>query len=391
MEKLSVEELVKLIQSVFPRQRGDRRLGILIDIPQNSRKDHPEWQLRRAMAYEWYKILKNKTAALGLEKIALIAYPDVESNNADLPREAFFLEGSPPAIAHQLEDEDIDGPIPFSYVFREFQLFLAPTEYSTTAPLKNAAKQHGFRAATMPGFSPQMIPALRVDYNEVSRRVSIIKEKVDAAEGAEVTFLVDNDKEYEMFFDLRYRTGHLSSGRFPEKGTAGNLPSGETYIVPYEGEKGDKTKTRGILPVQLGNDLVLFTVEENRAVSVEGEGDAAETERNHLQREPAYGNMAELGFGVLADFGLAPINQVLLDEKLGFHIAFGRSDHFGGAVGPNDFSSPKEVIHLDRIYIHAAQPRISVKSVVLDYPDNQKEKILENDIYLVFQQPARST
>jgi hypothetical protein len=384
MEQLSVEELVKLIQAVFPLQRGDRKLGILIDIPQNSRKDHPDWQLRRTMAYEWYKALKIKTSALGLEKIALIAYPDVESNNADLPRDAYFIECSPPSIAHHLDDEDIDEPVLFSYIFREFQLFLAPTEYSTTAPLKNAAKLHGFRAATMPGFSPQMIPALRIDYNEVFRRVSIIKDKVDPAEGAEVIFKVDNDKEYEMFFDLRYRTGHLSSGRFPDKGTAGNLPSGETYIVPYEGEKGEKTKTRGILPVQLDNDVVLFTVEENRAVSVEGEGETVQAERDHLQREPAYGNMAELGFGVLADFGLTPINQVLLDEKLGFHIAFGRSDHFGGAVGPRDFSSPKQVIHLDRIYIPATQPRISVKSVVLGYPDNQKEKIIENDKYLVF-------
>jgi len=384
MEQLLVEELVKLIQAVFPTQRGDRKLGILIDIPQNSRKDHPDWQLRRTMAYEWYKALKLKTYALGLEKIALIAYPDVESNNADLPRDAYFIEGNPPSIAHQLDDEDIDEPVLFSYIFREFQLFLAPTEYSTTAPLKNAAKQYGFRAATMPGFSPQMIPALRIDYNEVFRRVSIIKEKVDDAEGAEVIFKVDNDKEYEMFFDLRHRKGHLSSGRFPDKGTAGNLPSGETYIVPYEGEKGEKTETRGILPTQLDNDVVLFTVEENRAISVEGEGDAVQAERDHLLREPAYGNMAELGFGVLADFGLTPIDQVLLDEKLGFHIAFGRSDHFGGAVGPKDFSSPKEVIHLDRIYIPATQPRISVKAVVLSYPGNQKEKIIENDKYLVF-------
>jgi hypothetical protein len=383
MEKLSIEELVNLIQSVFPRIRGDRKLGILIDIPQNSRKDNPDWKLRRTMAHEWYKELKYKVSALELEKIALIAYPDVESNNADLPQEAYLIEGIPPSIAHQLEDEDIDEPVMFSYIFREFQLFLAPTEYSTTAPLKNAAKQYGFRAATMPGFSPQMIPALRIDYNEVSRRVSVIKEKVDLAERAEVIFQLDNNKEYNMFFDLRHRKGHLSSGRFPDKGTAGNLPSGETYIVPYEGEN-EKSKTRGILPVQIGNDVVLFTIEENRAISVDGEGENVEIERDHLQREPAYGNMAELGFGVLADFGLTPINQVLLDEKLGFHIAFGRSDHFGGIIGPKDFSSPQEVIHLDRIYIPATQPRISVKSILFGYPDNQTEIIMENNKYLVF-------
>lgn len=387
MEKISVDELIRLIKSVFPKHSGDRKLGILVDIPQNSRKDNDGWKLRRDMAHEWYKVLKNKTAALGLEKVALIAYPDVSSNNADLPREAYYIFDYLPSAAFHLEEEDVGEEVLFTTVFKEFQLFLAPTEFSTTAPLKNAAKKYGFRAATMPGFSPEMIPALRIDYNEVSRRVSIIKNKLDPAQWAEVWFLVhygDTQNEYKMFFDLRSRTAHLSSGRFPEKGTAGNLPSGETYIVPYEGEKDEKTTTGGILPVQIGNDVVLFTVTGNRAISVEGEGEAVEMEREHLLHEPAYGNMAELGFGVLGDFGLEPINEILLDEKLGFHIAFGRSDHFGGAVGPKDFSSPQAVIHLDRIYIPACQPRITVKSIVLGFEDHQTEKIMENGKYLVF-------
>jgi hypothetical protein len=95
--------------------------------------------------------------------------------------------------------------------------------------------------------------------------------------------------------------------------------------------------------------------------------------------------MAELGFGVLGDFGLGPIGEILLDEKLGLHVAFGRSDHFGGRVGPSDFSSPAEVIHLDRIYIPAAQPRIGVLSVVLRYPDASREVLMENGKYKLFQ------
>jgi len=384
MEQLSGDELINLIQAVFPRRRGDRKLAILVDIPQNSRKDNPDWKLRRTLAYEWFKALKNKTAALELESVTLIAYPDVGSNIADLPKEAFLVSGGLPSLSYHLEEEYGSEAMLFKFVFQEFQIFLAPTEYSTTAPLKNAAKRYGFRAATMPGFSAKMIPALRIDYNEVFRRVAIIKEKVDVALWADVHFTDDNDNSYKMFFDLRFRKGHLSSGRFPDKGTAGNLPSGETYIVPYEGEKEEKSKTEGILPVQIGDDIVRFNIKENRAVSVDGEGEAVEIERDHLEREPAYGNMAELGFGVLADFGLEPIDQILLDEKLGFHIAFGRSDHFDGAVGPKDFSSPQEVIHLDRIYIPATQPRITVSSIVLGYENDQTEKIIENGNYLVF-------
>lgn len=383
-EQLSGTELTNLILSVFPKQPGDRKLAILVDIPRNSRKDNFEWKQRRDMAETWFKELKNKTTALGLQTVSLIAYEDVESNNADFPKLAYLIFNKLPSLSFYLEEEDIGEEFLFSQIFKDYQLFLAPTEFSPTAPLKNAAKKFNIRAATMPGFTPQMIPALRIDYNEVYRRVSIIKKKLDPAQWAKVLFTVDNNNEYQMFFDLRFRTAHLSSGRFPEKGTAGNLPSGETYIVPYEGEKEEKSKTEGILPIQIGNDLLYYTIKENKAISVNGEGELLAKEQARLSKEPAYGNMAELGFGVLADFGLSPINEVLLDEKLGFHIAFGRSDHFGGAIGPKDFSSPSEVTHLDHIYIPATQPRISVKKIILGFEKDKNEIIMEGGIYTLF-------
>ena len=190
--------------------------------------------------------------------------------------------------------------------------------------------------------------------------------------------------DYSVHFDLRQRTAHASSGRFPEAGTAGNLPSGEAYIVPYEGEAGEESRTAGTLPVEIDGEVVLFTIRANRAVAAEGDGPQAEAERAHLAAEPAYGNMAELGFGVLADFGLEPIGEILLDEKLGLHIAFGRSEHFGGAVGPKDFSSPAAVIHLDRIYIPQAQPRVAVNAVTLGYADGRSERIMADGAYTIF-------
>jgi leucyl aminopeptidase (aminopeptidase T) len=186
-----------------------------------------------------------------------------------------------------------------------------------------------------------------------------------------------------MYFDLRYRTAHLSSARFPNPGTAGNVPSGETYIVPYEGERGQDSKTSGILPVQEKGEILLFKVEKNRAVSVTGAGPEFEREKTFLAEEPAYGNMGELGFGVLKDFGLSPINEILLDEKLGFHVAFGRSDHFGGIVSPADFSSPAKVIHLDRIYIPETQPDIQVVSIKINSPEGE-EVIYRDGSYLIF-------
>lgn len=382
MPKLKAAELVSLIRSVFPRYPDDRCLAILVDIPRHPESENIAWKERRKLAEEWFKTIRKHSAEIPLDVVKLIAYPDTGSNNADLPAQGTLIETRLPSSASN--PDTIGKPVLFEDIFRETQLFLAPTEYSATAPLKNAAKKFGFRAATMPGFTSAMIPALRIDYNEVSRRVSLLKQKLDRAEAAEIRFAVDRRQDYRLVFDLRWRTAHTSSGRFPDRGTAGNLPSGETYIVPYEGEKSELSRTEGTLPVEVNKELVLFHTKENKAFAVQGDGPQARTEADHLRQEPAYGNMAELGFGVLADFGLRPIGEILLDEKLGLHIAFGRSDHFGGAIGPAAFSSPAKVIHLDRIYIPAVQPRVTVESVALEYGDGTSEKIMEKGEYLIF-------
>jgi hypothetical protein len=382
MSALEGQELVALVRSAFPRFPDDRALAVLVDVPREAARDNPPWAERRRMAVAWRAALAERRAEVPLERVELFAYPDVGSNNADLPAETVRVEADLPETADGLPDAG--ETVAFEEVYRDAQILLAPTEYSTTAPLKVAAARFGFRAATMPGFASSMIPALRLDYGEVARRVEALKARLDRAETAEVRFATDEGRPLDMRFDLRHRTTHASSGRFPERGTAGNLPSGEAYIVPYEGERGTPSRTAGRLPVQIGGEIVVFAVSGNRALEVEGDGPAAAAERGHLRREPAYGNMAELGFGVLADLGVAPVGEILLDEKLGLHVAFGRSEHFGGIVGPRDFSSPAEVVHLDRIYIPATQPRVTVPSLTLLYPDGSCEDVMRDGTYCIF-------
>ena len=380
-KSLDASDFKRLIPSVFPRFTSDTAFGLLVDIPRQPERDNPAWRDRRTMADDWFSALQSVSEELGFQQIALIAYPDVGSNNADLPEKGYLCQALPETVS---ELETVGKACLFSDIFSTIHLFLAPTEYSATAPLKVAARKYGFRAATMPGFSADMLPALKIDYNEVNRLVALLKESLDRARGADVIFSVDGDKEYFIRFDLRWRKAHASGGRFPDKGTAGNLPSGEAYIVPYEGENRDRSRTEGILPVQVSGDICLFRVKENRAVSVEGIGPSIKKERKRLAADPAYGNMAELGFGVLDRFGIQPVGSILLDEKLGFHVAFGRSEHFGGQVGPSHFSSPAAVIHLDRIYIPAAQPRIQVRSIMLDMGRGLNKPLMKDGRYLIF-------
>eukprot|EP00727_Mastigamoeba_balamuthi_P011766 m51a1_g7211 hypothetical protein (274) ;mRNA; r:228038-228859 len=268
-------------------------------------------------------------------------------------------------------------------VFDTHSILIAVTKFSSTAPLKVAARQHAMRAATMPGFSAAMVPALRLDYTEINRRVHILKAHLDKADGADFVFRTPAGED-RLHLDLRHRTAHASGGLLPDNGVAGNLPSGEAYIVPYEGEQpGDASRSSGVLPVQFGSEVVRYRIERNKAVEVVTEGEQSAREAEHLRREPAYGNLAELGLGVLGPFGVKPVGAVLLDEKLGLHIAFGRSEHFGGQVGPSDFSTPDAVIHIDRVYVRETQPDVVAASVVLTMADGSKLDLMRDNDYAI--------
>ena len=366
-DTLTGQDLRLLIQRVFRPGPADRGLLIMVDLPDERLADNDDWRTRRALAAQWATLLTGERNALNLDRVTLAWFPNAGGNNADLPATAVCGEvGWEPASAADLEGRPIT---PFTELFATHSMVLAPTELSATAPLKVATRTGAFRAATMPGFLPSMIPALKLDYGEINRRVNLLKDLCDASERC-VIVTVTEAGTHELLLDLRFRRGHASGGLFPTNGVAGNLPSGEAYIVPYEGERPDEPSlTEGELPVQLGNEVAVLEIAGNRVRAVRGTGPLTAAEREHFRREPAYANIAELGLGVLGDFGLQPTGSILLDEKLGLHVAFGRSDHFGGIVGPADFSSPEAVIHLDRVYIPETQPRVKVQEVRLEGPE----------------------
>ncbi len=377
-DALTAEELAALVLRVFRPGSSDRGIAVLADLPDDKAADEVLWRERRRIAAEWAEMMH--ALPLGLPS-RLFLYRNVGMNNADLPDSAWrFQGGVPPSCADELDGEQA---VSFDEIFRTSSIFFALTQFSATAPLKLAAREHGFRAATMPGFNPAMIPALRLDYEEIDRRAHHLKELLDRAQEAELEFVVEG-REVDLRLDLRYREAHASSGLLTEPGTAGNLPSGETYIVPYEGERpGDPSRSAGTLPVELADEVVFFSIAENRAVGVEGDGVEARRQADYLRREPAYGNLAELGLGLLADFGVHPIGEILLDEKLGLHIAFGRSDHFGGQVGAAQFSRPEAVVHIDRIFIPETQPRVRVRRVDLRMAKGLAMPLLRDGHYVL--------
>lgn len=377
-ERLSGDELVALVRRVFQPRENEKGIAILVDLPDAVVPDNADWAARRQTAVEWVADLTAHEAELGM-KTSLVLYRNAHTNNGNLPDNCWIHQGGDlPLTAESL---DPAKSIPFSEMYAANPIILVPSQFSATAPLKMAAKTHLFRAATMGGFRHDMVPALRIDYTEVNRRVNWFKDVLDRATGADFSFVYPGG-EAALHLDLRFRTAHASGGLLPKPGVAGNLPSGEAYIVPYEGEN-EPSRTAGVMPVQFGKEVVLYRVENNKAIEVLSEGPTSAKEAESLKREPAYGNISELGMGVLAAFGIKPIGKVLLDEKLGVHIAFGRSEHFGGQVGPDAFSTPEAVIHIDRVYVPETQPDVMIKSLDFVMDDGKILPVMRDWQYVV--------
>jgi aminopeptidase len=377
MENLTFDELFSLLKNVFALKAGESMV-ILVDLPNRILPDDPVWKDRRILAIQWYKMLKLEAASPPFTNTYLACYENVASNNNDLP-ETFFIVDSPGDDVHLGEGV----PKTLEELFSTATVVLAPTQLSATAPLKILAKRYGFRGATLPGFTRQMLPTLALDYDRITQRVMQFKRRMDAASAIRIR-LHANATAYVTRFDLRFRTAHASGGLMREPGVVGNLPSGEAYVVPYEGENpGEKSRSEGILPVQFEDEIVLYKIKENKVIDILSEGEFSSQELKKLQEEPAYGNVAEIGIGVLGEWGITAIGSTLVDEKLGLHVAFGRSDHFGGAIGPSSFRDPRNVVHIDRVYVPSVQPLVMVEDVHFIYDDAKEEPVIRWGKYVV--------
>jgi leucyl aminopeptidase (aminopeptidase T) len=159
-----------------------------------------------------------------------------------------------------------------------------------------------------------------------------------------------------------------------------NLPSGEVYCAPYEGEKGEPSLTSGELPVMKNGGTIVFRVEANKIIDVMGDDRQAQEMREFFAADQARANIAECAFGTNPKAVIT--GNVLEDEKAGFHWAYGRSDHIGGVTGPGQFRSPANVEHFDHVY--AKDSPISVKLARAKFRDKKFVTIIENRDYLVF-------
>jgi hypothetical protein len=362
-------DLEKFLVDVFDPAAGER-VAVVVDRPIPGVPDNDAWRERRSMAAGWREGLARLGATVGFETMPLVSFPTTGRSGADFPAEG----------------EAAERTIAMAGVLDGTSLLLALTEFSMTAALCDVCKRRPgadvFRAASMPGVQKWMEEtSLAADYREVARRCRVLKEAFRDADRAEVLFSTG----HRCLFDLRHRVCEADDGYLHRDKNDDipviNLPSGETFEVPYEGEiEGDASRTRGELPVHEDGQTVVFRVEGNRIVEVVGGGSVAERYRSFFRADPVRGNVAEVAFGCNDDAKVT--GNVLEDEKAGFHWAYGRSDHLGGKVGLAAFRSPANVVHQDIVYAKGSP--IAVASAELVQASGRRIAVIRDGAYVLW-------
>jgi hypothetical protein len=362
-------QLEKLLTDVFHPLPGEAVL-VMVDLPQGDLPDNDLWTSRREMAAEWHTTFERMGEEKEFKVLPILSYPATGNHNAQLP-----------------EFGDLDGEqVRLEDVFNQVNIVVAMTEFSATAPLiEYSQKLPSFRAASMPMVHKGMMDtALSADYQELAQKCQHLFEFLDKAVAAELIFSTGD----KLVIDLRHRHAKIDDGQLPANKSGErviNLPSGEVYIAPYEGEiPGMTSLSAGQLPIIFDGELVTIEVQNNRFVEIDGNNQAAVNKlQDWLEVDNARRNLAELGFGCNNQAVIT--GNVLEDEKvLGIHIAAGRSEHIGGVIDAGDFSKPDHVVHRDIGY--PLNSKLFVDSLTINYENGESKDLIIDGGYTIFNQ-----
>ncbi len=354
--------LRKLFTDVFDPQPGETA-AVFVDLPNAEMVDNDPWRARRAMAERWDAELREFGAERRFEVLPLTEYVATGMNNGELP-----------VLGRQS-----GAPVVLEEIGARATLLLAMTEFSASAPLIGWSKCYSeLRAASMPRIAPEMeSTALAADCAMIARSCARLRERLANTESAEIEFSTGD----QFVFDFRFRVAEVDDGvlhRDAPEPRLINLPSGETFTAAYEGERGVASRTSGILPVWHEKEIVRLRVMGNRVEDVIGETGGSRHLRDFLFRDPARRNVAELGLGCNPKARVW--GNVLEDEKAGPHIALGRSEHLGGATGPEAFSDPRHVWHED--FVYARESPIQIRRLELVDAAGRREPLFIDGSYV---------
>ena len=359
-------DLLNLLTTCFGKPTKLTKLCVLIDLPElDLMIDHNFMQdgkftVQTHGVKEFYNPLKGQIGEnLNLVQVDLFAFKTTYGSNLDPDDDAIDSNGKRLSL-----DNDI---------YPNYDIILATTDYSLTAPLTAKAKQYGFRGATLHGLNDIILNSgLSVNYNTISDQAEVFRNVLTASDSFEISFEALNE-EYNLRIFVDKQDAQKSHGLCPEgKPDVANLPAGEVYFVP--------TGAEGSFPFRYSDGtLAEMIVHEGKIISakfIQGDTKLVNDRNEQLKDDPATGIIGELGFGTQ----LLPFSgKDIQDEKIfgTCHVATGRSDHLGGNLTPELFNSKMNASHDDILYAPPKTPEINVSSVFM-HKDGATSKIFSN-------------
>ena len=349
-EKFPPFSLSRLLKTVFNPKSGER-VAILIDLEDpHDIKDfgfakNGDLTIQRNAYEVFYKGLNNGALReLSLTGGEMFAYKITGGSNLDLPDLAVATDGTELSLERD--------------IYPNYKLILCISTYSATAPLTAFAKRYGFRGATLHGLNQIILNSgLAVDYDQVSKNAEKLRLGMTRADWVEIDFTYGRD-QFSLHLDLGQQEAQKSHGLCRGGPDIANLPAGEIYFVPTSGS--------GHFPLKFEDGTIgLMTVKGGRIVDsklLKGNQKTIDVHKRKVESDPATGELGELGFGTQ----LLPVSgRDIQDEKvLGtLHVATGRSDHLGGHLTPDKFSSKKNATHDDILFAPHKTPEINVPQV----------------------------
>jgi leucyl aminopeptidase (aminopeptidase T) len=182
---------------------------------------------------------------------------------------------------------------------------------------------------------------MNADYNKIAQRTFALCKLLEKASTVRVTSPAGTD----ITMPIKGRTAHSSSGLFREKGQWGNLPTGEAYLAPVEGQSEGVVVVDGSMAmIGMVKTPIRIQVKKGYAEDISG---GEEAQRLIALLEP-HGKDAR----TVAEFGIGTNDKAILtgiileDEKVmgTIHIAFGDNKSMGGSV--------RVASHLDGLITH---------------------------------------
>jgi len=224
-----------------------------------------------------------------------------------------------------------EPPREIAELMKMVDVVLCPTTKSLThTDSRRAASDKGVRVSTLPGVTEEiMVRCMNADYSQIAQRTFRLCDELEKT----AVVRVEAPGGTSITLPIKGRKAHASSGLFREKGLWGNLPTGEAYLAPVEGQSQGIVVVDGSMAgVGIVREPIKIVVKDGYATDITG---GPEAKRLIDLLEP-HGHDAR----TVAEFGIGTNDKAILtgliieDEKVmgTIHIAFGDNKSMGGSV-----------------------------------------------------------